>query len=227
MIREHSEKIKPPRALWVPFPLGRPLGKAGDAAFQRDVLLAALKLLERDAGPILEEYPHDAEDDESAPPAACPVNFATVPPPQGEIGLLLQRFRDEVMAMQTWYELAKEKSGRTTAGISGLEAGGIADILAGFVEKGSLVPGIAGQTLAETLPRASEDLLAYYLEAASAQPGQSTHPGALAEWFWGETCAARVLNEVRKKCLQMDDKGLRLVGRLLLIPRNQLHRFET
>lgn len=209
----------------MPFPLGRPFGKAGDAAFQKEVLLAALQLLERDVGPILEEYPHDAEDDESAPPAACPVNFTTVPPPQGEIDLLLQRFRGEVMAMQTWYDLAKEKSGRTTAGISGLEADAIAEMLAGFALTGELTSGIAGQSLAETLTRASEDLLAYYLEAASAQPGQSTHPGALAQWFWGETCAARVLGEVRKKCLQMDDKAVRLVGKLLLIPRNQLHRF--
>lgn len=211
----------------MPFPLGRPLGKSGDAAFQKDVLLATLMLLERDSGPILEEYPREADDDDGAAPAACPVNFASAPPPRGEIDILLQRFRSEVMAMQTWYDLAKEKSGRTTIGISGLEPETIADLLADFAERGGAGLRIESQSLAETLTRASEDLLAYYLEAASAQPGQSTHPGALADWFWGETCAARVFNEVRKKCFQMDDKDLRLVGKLLLIPRNQLYRFES
>ena len=34
----HSEIIRPPRALWVPFILGRPLGKPGDEAFQLAVV---------------------------------------------------------------------------------------------------------------------------------------------------------------------------------------------
>ena len=60
LVREHTEKIKPPRALWVPFELGRPLGPPNDAAFQKRVLIAALKLLEASGGPVLEDYPEDA-----------------------------------------------------------------------------------------------------------------------------------------------------------------------
>lgn len=45
LVRPHMEKSANPRGLFVPFPLGRPLGKPGDAAFQRRVLLAALGLL--------------------------------------------------------------------------------------------------------------------------------------------------------------------------------------
>jgi len=41
------ERSHPPRALHCEFPLGRPLGRPGDAAFQRRVLVAALRLLER------------------------------------------------------------------------------------------------------------------------------------------------------------------------------------
>ena len=52
--------MQPPRALWVPFPLGRPLGKPGDAPFQQGVIQAALDLLHRQVGPVLEDYPHDA-----------------------------------------------------------------------------------------------------------------------------------------------------------------------
>ena len=43
LIREHTEAMKPPRALWVPFVLGRPFGVPNDAAFQRRVVLAALR----------------------------------------------------------------------------------------------------------------------------------------------------------------------------------------
>ena len=42
LIRQHSEQIKPPRALWVPFELGRPLGVPGDPGFQARVLVSAL-----------------------------------------------------------------------------------------------------------------------------------------------------------------------------------------
>jgi hypothetical protein len=214
--------------LWVSFPLGRPFGKSNDAVFQKEVLLCALLLLERDAGPIVEDFPHDVDQNNEETAAACPVSFAPAPPPQGEEDLLLSRFRDEVLAMRSWYDLAKKKSGRTTTGISGLDAEGIAILFTDFLKNGgdTVVP-FEGRTLADALTKASQDMIDYYLEAASAQPGQSTSPGALADWFWGETCAARVIGLVRKNCLQTGDKALCLVGKLLLIPRNQMHRFES
>lgn len=210
----------------MPFALGRPLGKPGDAAFQKEVLLAALKLLERDSGPILEDYPDDAEEDESAAPAACPVSFATAPPPRGEIDFLLRRFKSEVMAMRTWHDLARERKGWTTTDVSGLDMDEIATLLADFAEKGDVEPPVEGQAPADILTRASQELVNYYLEAFSAQPGQATRPDALANRFWGETYAALVIDEVRKNCLRRDEQALQLVGKLLLIPRNQMHRFD-
>ena len=54
------EKTRPPRAVFVPFMLGRPLGEPNDPAFQRRVLMQALGLLERPDGPvILEQFPDD------------------------------------------------------------------------------------------------------------------------------------------------------------------------
>ena len=59
LIRPQTENTKPPRALWVPFELGRPFGPPSDAAFQRRVI-AALRLLERADGPVLiEDFPDD------------------------------------------------------------------------------------------------------------------------------------------------------------------------
>jgi hypothetical protein len=60
LIRPQTENTRPPRALWVPFELGRPFGPPGEAAFQRRVILAALGMLERDNGPvIIEDFPDD------------------------------------------------------------------------------------------------------------------------------------------------------------------------
>ena len=49
------EKIRPPRALSVPYPLGFPLGEAHNRELQTEVLRQLLALLERDDVPVLEE----------------------------------------------------------------------------------------------------------------------------------------------------------------------------
>lgn len=51
LLREIAEKVRPPRALCVPFPFGYPLGKPHDAEGQRAVVWAALALLESDQPP--------------------------------------------------------------------------------------------------------------------------------------------------------------------------------
>jgi hypothetical protein len=53
LVRPQTENTKPPRALWVPFELGRPLGPPNDPAFQKRVILTALRQLERDSGPVI------------------------------------------------------------------------------------------------------------------------------------------------------------------------------
>ena len=52
-----AERMKPPRALWADFPLGRPLGHPQDAAFQHDVLRRAFALLDESVGPVLVHHP--------------------------------------------------------------------------------------------------------------------------------------------------------------------------
>ena len=47
LVRENTVLIRPPRALWVPFPLGRPFGAPHAPDFQRRVLRRALALLAR------------------------------------------------------------------------------------------------------------------------------------------------------------------------------------
>jgi hypothetical protein len=56
LLREVVSVLKPPRALFVPFPMGFPLGAPQRPQWQHRVIAAALELLERDDTPILAEF---------------------------------------------------------------------------------------------------------------------------------------------------------------------------
>lgn len=227
LIREHTEIIKPPRALWVSFPLGRPFGNPQDPKFQRDVIKHALSLLEYSTGPVFEDYPHDAVESKSVQvQIACPVNFAA---PTGELTNqddLFLKFRNEYSSMQTWHNLACEKRNRSILGVSSLTPDEIGDLFCNFISGNIEGTSIDGKQLSDILRMASEDLKTCYFEGLSAQPGKSMDGTVFTNWFWGETHAAILINEVRKTCLQYAENDMVLAGQLLLIPRNQLYRFN-
>ena len=58
LLREVAEKVRPPRALLVPFRHGYPLGRPNDPQLQHAVIEAALRLLEVDVldPPVLMDY---------------------------------------------------------------------------------------------------------------------------------------------------------------------------
>jgi hypothetical protein len=57
LLLEVAEKVKGPRTLFVPFPLGYPLGRPDDPALQTRIILAALKLLGESPGfPLIKDY---------------------------------------------------------------------------------------------------------------------------------------------------------------------------
>lgn len=51
LLREVAEKVRPPRALVVPFAHGFPLGRPNEPELQRDVLRSALALIETASEP--------------------------------------------------------------------------------------------------------------------------------------------------------------------------------
>lgn len=59
LLREVVSQLKPPRALFVPFPMGFPLGAPNNAELQHEVIAAALPLLERNDVPVLENFTHN------------------------------------------------------------------------------------------------------------------------------------------------------------------------
>ncbi len=56
LLREITEKVRPPRALFVPYPLGYPLGEPGNPDLQKRIMRAAFALLPRTDTPVLESF---------------------------------------------------------------------------------------------------------------------------------------------------------------------------
>ena len=61
LLREVTKKVRPPRAMFVPFPHGFTLGRPHDAGLQHQIIRESLKLLEQMELPVFEEYPHSSE----------------------------------------------------------------------------------------------------------------------------------------------------------------------
>ncbi len=223
LIREHTEKIAPSRALWVPFELGRPLGVPNDAVFQTKVLVAALQLLESPSGPILSDFPEEVPvREDSMTGWSCPINLSDESPDLTDNQRLLAAFEREVSRMRSWYDLALKARGRTTFGLSGMPPEAVAGFIGGFLD--GAVPESPREDLsvAFALKLAVDDLKSYYFEAAEGEPGKHI-PGSaeLANWFWNKTVAARVLRAVRQSCQRSDDQMLQIAGAKLIVPMDR------
>ena len=225
LVREHTVGFRPPRFLWVPFELGRPFGAPNAPEFQTKVLRSALGLLESDEGPVLlEDFPDDApapgiEDDEQDSGGwVCPVNL--LPPPEDRTELA-EAVITEIGRLAPWYELALSTRGRSTVGVSGLDIETAAKLLVGFVE-GSTENPHSEWSLAETLKFASEDIRAWYMEAATARPGRATSIDVI-NWFWGETVAGKIFIDVYTTGSAMDDAHMKVFVEGFSVPRSQKH----
>lgn len=225
LIREHTEIIRPPRALWVPFELGRPLGIPGDAAFQGRVLRAALELLESQEGPVLEDFPEEAPQgkaglEETAQAWACPVSFSAELGKAGDEGELLPALRREIMELRPWYDLSLERRKRTSVAYFPPEAASqfLGSVLLG--EAHHIPENLASPAVALRL--AAQDLKAFYFESVTARPGFAT-PGAseFNRWFWQQTAAGRLLKSVRRICADSQDQEMRDAAVRFLIPLDQ------
>ncbi len=217
LIREHTVALKAPRALWVPFMLGRPYGVPNDAAFQRKVALSALRLLERTDGPVLEDFPDDApyEDLGDVPEAEnCPVSF----PRMRSEGTLGERLADEIAQLQAWHEVARRHNGRTTLGMTGLSPRELGEFLDAWLRGQSKPLFREGLALAGALKLAADELKTFYYEAKGVQPGRRT-PSEVLRWFWLETAAGETILAMRDHAMQSADPSMKGLATLSLVPR--------
>jgi hypothetical protein len=206
LVREHTEKLRPPRALFVPFPFGSPFGAAGDAAQQHRVLRAALDLLDA-SGPVLRDL--EGEDDPSL--RASPLQAAAVDRgPYGDVA-------DEVTAMRRYHEEWVRREGRTTVGVTGIPAvrfRGVVRFLTAYADgRDAGHPARPADVPVEMFVRwCADDLKAMYLEARllTAPPGET--PEDTARWLWGETALGSLLRDVAERMAASDDPALKRIA---------------
>ena len=221
LVRPHMEKTGNPRGLFVPFPLGRPLGEAGDAAFQRRVLISALSLLERTDGPvILEDFPDDAPSMRDVPGWRPPF---MLPPPGQPLTpkAWAQALAAEMALVQPWHERAQARFGRTSIGPSAQPTQAWPDYAAQFLA-GALPeppPGLPSSALA--LRFLADDLKAFYTEAAQAE-GPAPSIAQINTWLWRETVAGHMLIALREMAMQSENTALTTMGSRFLVPANWL-----
>ncbi len=218
--------MRPPRSLWVPFPLGRPLGPPGAREFQTDVLRSLLGLFEMqqpEDGSIIVDYPREAPESGEGEVWACPVSLPQ-PEQTSEKGVLQTSLDREVELLLPWYEEARR--GKLAVGVSGL---GVKDVTLltkllvqyAFSEKVE-VPAGAAWPMPALVKYVADDLKSIYSEATAFQKADderrvNTNPYALQHWLFGETVLGETLYRVAQRFRESNDKATRELE-LFLIP---------
>jgi hypothetical protein len=227
LVRENTVRIRPPRALWVPFDLGRPFGAPNEPAFQSEVLRAALALLARDDGPvILEDFPKDApgQGEAGMEGMACPIPLRR-PATRDPFGMR-EQVMSEINQLAPWREVFLAKRGHSIVGVSKMSIDEAVTALVSILETGR-VDGLPDDELGFCLRYASEDLRNWYIEAASARPGGAASARQLADWFWGETSAGALILALHPACLASGNPQLKRIAARALVPRAQHRRLAA
>jgi hypothetical protein len=195
LIRPQAENTRPPRALWVPFELGRPLGPPSDAAFQKRVILAALGLFgaARQASLIVDfpdDDPREAPDPIWKPPAG------SAPAEQLEV---------EMRALAPLYAQSCMERERSTVGLTGLPPAEFGAYIAAWLRDEAPASPVEGMSAALALRFAIDDLKAYALEAAIAGGGRPSSK-QLGDWLWNDSAAGNAIRGVRNRFVAGDER---------------------
>lgn len=214
LIRPQTERTGPPRALWVPFELGRPFGPPGDPGFQKRVILAALGLLERASGPIIiEDFAEDDPRSGADPQWAPPLPAASLP--DRAPAKLAERVEAEIAALSAAYDRARAPRGRSTVGLSGLSIEEAGRCVAAWLRGEAPASPNPAMSAGLLLRFAVDDLKAYYLEAADP-PGRAPSSRQLTDWLWTETAFAAALRHLREQLMQSGEDRLKVVGNFMV-----------
>lgn len=202
LVKEHAQRVQPPRALFVPFPYGYALGRPEDPDFQHRVIAAALDLFTIDAAPVLAEFLEEGD---------APARLVQASSIQSHSSNQDGDPAAELTAMRGYYERwVDAHGGQTQVGVTGIPPRrfrGLVRFLETFV---------AGETAPypdqpEDIPtpvfirRAADDLKAFMLEARMSQR-PNDRDNALQEWFWGDTAIGALLNRVAKRFADEGDQ---------------------
>jgi hypothetical protein len=219
LVRPHLETTKSPRSLWVPFPLGRPLGEPEDPAFQRRVLMAALGLLERRDGPVLlVDFPDDAPSMTDTagwtPQVGLPSMASSLPKNAADWAAAVSA---EIELMRPHWDAAQRRFGRTTVGLSHLPPEQWGSYAVQFLDgeiPASIVEGISPALLLRCI---ADDIKALYSEAVQAI-GPQPSSRQVNDWFWNRTLAGQLLRALRLAALNSTHNGFNTVGSRFIVP---------
>jgi hypothetical protein len=210
LVRPQAEKTRPPRALWVPFELGRPIGPPSDPAFQRRVILAALGMLVDGGGPVRivdfsDDDPRETPDQNWQPP----LSFRPNPPSRAGAGAALAgTVEAELRALAPAYAASCTRRERSTVGLAGLAPAACGEYLAAWLRGERPTSPVGDMSPALALRFALDDLKAYALEAALSL---GTRPSSkqLGDWLWNETALGAAVQGLRRDFLAGDDERLK------------------
>lgn len=207
-IRKQMVGTAPPRGLACDFPLGRPLGKPNDAAFQHRVLDHAFTLLERSA-PGVEDFA-EAVTDRETETLACPLPPRHDPDAHPAV--------DEARGLRAAYDRAVARYGNRVGACRAVGADGIPAAIESFVRVGAGTPwkeaGIPGVPA-----RVAHDIRGYYETAALALADHTPAAWAGLRWFRDATQAGKVIRTAQRT---MRDAGVRRDLWFFLLPLDTL-----
>jgi hypothetical protein len=203
MVREHSEKVKPPRTLFVPFPFGHAMGRANEPGLQHRVLHAALNLLDASSGPLIHDFPDDADRGDQPP---APAQASTIAP----VGRVTDDAVTELTQMQQYHDQwLAQNGGRTALGLSGFPASQLREAVR-FLDAFARGEDVDMPERPRDLPLPNfirycvDDIKALYVEAHLAMK-PAAGGEEVARWLWAETAAGQMLRRVRDRLDASDD----------------------
>jgi hypothetical protein len=205
LIKEHAQRVKPPRALFVSFPFGYALGRPDDPPFQHRVLAAALGLVSQSETPLLAEFAENSD---------APTRLLHASVAQQAGANLDGDAADEVTALRRYYERwVEEHGGRTQVGLCGVPERrfrGLIRFLQSYAEDDTA--DYSGRPTDMPVPRfvrlAADDLKAFYFEARMAQRPDQIH-NDLQRWFWAETAMGALLKRIADRMNGSNDAFLK------------------
>ena len=208
LVREHAERTRPPRALWVPFYFGYTMGKPDDPTFQHKVLAAALDTLRADAGPVLADYPDDAG------PIGLPQasEVSTDGNGNGSDERRALTAADELTALRSYYERWIEQRGRSAVGLTGVPQRrfrGIVRFLEAYAENDAadFDDRPDDVTVPQFVRYCADDLKAFCYEARMNQRPSDTETD-IHRWFWGETAVGALIASISERLNATGDSKL-------------------
>ena len=195
LVREHAERVRPPRALSVPFYFGYTMGKPDDPDFQHQVLSAALATLEAGSGPVLADYP------EEAGPIGLPQASEVSASSNGDTKPL--DAAGEITALRGYYERWQEQRGRTAVGVTGIpqrQFRGIIRFLEAYAESddADMDDRPADVSVPQFVRYCADDLKAFCYEARMAQRPNDGEED-IHRWFWGETAVGALIDSITQR----------------------------